>query len=98
MARMVAGKGLDVKENGALLNLVGVATYRLGEAQAALSLFDKALKREPNNSFAHLNKASLLSQYGYTKASAAEARKIKGAQDFDPGDPRLIPGASRGGM
>jgi len=96
MARMVAGKGAEMKESAALLNIMGVATFRLGDAQGGLALFDRALKKDPQNGHARLNKAAVLAQYGYTKASAAEARKAKG--DFDPGDPRLIPGANRGGM
>jgi len=95
MARMVAGKGIEVKETAPLLNLVGVATFRLGDAQQALALFDKALKRDGGNGHARLNKAALLGQYGYAKASATEARKVRG--DFESGDPGLIPGARRGG-
>jgi tetratricopeptide (TPR) repeat protein len=97
MARMVAGKGLEVKETSALLNIVGVATYNLGDPQGAFALFSKAVKRDPQNSHARLNKASLLGRFGYAKASAAEARKIRGARDFGSDDPRLIPGASRPG-
>jgi hypothetical protein len=95
MARMVAGKGLEIKETSALLNIIGVATFNLGDAQDAYALFSKSIKKDPGNSHARLNKASLLRSYGYTKASAAEARKIRGARDFGSGDPRLIPGASR---
>jgi len=98
MARMVAAKGAEVKETAALLNLLGVATYRLGDHQDAMGLFEKALKRDPNASHARLNLAKLLGQYGHAKASAAEARKVRGAQDFEAGDPRLIPGATRGGL
>ena len=93
MARMVLGKGAEVRETSALLNLIGVATARLGELQAALGLFDRALKKEPGNSFARVNKAALLAKFGYTKASRKEARRVRGAQDFNEGDPRLVPGA-----
>lgn len=96
MARMVLGKGLEVRETSDLLNLVGVASHSLGETQTALAMFNKALKKNPGNTHARVNKAFLLGQYGYTKASRAEARRIKGAVDFSDSDPAVIPGATRG--
>jgi tetratricopeptide (TPR) repeat protein len=92
-ARMVLGKGLEARETATLLNLVGVATARLGQHQTALSLFEKALKKDGSHGYARLNQATLLNQYGYTKASRKAAAKIKGAFDFDEGDPRLVSGA-----
>jgi tetratricopeptide (TPR) repeat protein len=93
MARMVLGKGLELRETAPLLNLLGVTLARLGEPQTALDLFDSALKNSPAHPFARYNKAYLLQRYGYAKAAAAEARKIRGGQSFGAGDPRLIPGA-----
>jgi len=95
MARLVVNKGIEVRETAPLLNLLGVATAKLGNPQEALGLFDRALKKDGAYSFARLNKASLLADYGYAKASAAEARKVRGAHDFSSGDPRLIRGAAR---
>jgi tetratricopeptide (TPR) repeat protein len=91
MALMVLGKGSEISETAPILNLIGVATARLGEHQVALSLFDRAAKKDPAYGPAHANKAALLGQFGYSAESKSEAKKVR--EQFSDGDPRLLPGA-----
>jgi len=93
MAQMVLGKGLELAETAALLNLVGVSAARLGDHQSALSFFDKALKKDPANRAARTNKAALLAQFGYATESRAEVKKIRGGETLGDTDPRLLPNA-----
>ncbi|MCB9557188.1 MAG: tetratricopeptide repeat protein [Deltaproteobacteria bacterium] len=76
-ARVVASKGLENKPNSAkLLNILGVASAMLGDPQAALENFSKALTSEPNYDFARANKARVLKRYGYKKEAAAERKRL----------------------
>jgi len=93
MAQLVLGKGLEVAETAAVLNLLGVATARLGDLQDALELFDKALKKEGGFDPAHANKAALLARFGYTAESKAEVKKIRSPESLSDGDARLLPNA-----
>ena len=92
MARLILGKGLEINETAQLLNLVGVATARLGEEQQAFALFIRALKRNPSHVPARLNKAALLSRFGYSKKGKAE-RARAGRRKPPSDDVSLLPGA-----
>ncbi len=93
VAMLVIGKGMEIKETSELLNLLGVATARVGEHQDALSYFNKALDKEPGNLYALKNKAALLAQYGYTQAAHSAASMVPKGRTFSPSDPRLVPWA-----
>jgi len=96
LARLVLGKGLEIEETAAVLNLLGVASAKLGEHQTALRLFNKALDKEPTNEFLHQNKATLYARFGYTRASRAELEMIQRKEPLKRGDPRLLSGAGGG--
>jgi tetratricopeptide (TPR) repeat protein len=93
MARMVLGKGTEVKSTAPLLNMIGVATALLGDFQDAYALFERALKREGGYPYARANKAALLSRFGYKAAAKAEAKRIRNRSALSDGDPALISGA-----
>ena len=93
LARMIFAKGIEVRETAQLQNLMGVATARLGEHQAALAIFGRAVKREPGLAAARLNRAALLGRYGYKADATAEAKRARKRRGLSEGDPELIPGA-----
>ncbi|MCK5797462.1 MAG: tetratricopeptide repeat protein, partial [Deltaproteobacteria bacterium] len=93
MARMILGKGTEVKETAPLLNAIGVATARLGDFQGAYTYFERALKKESDFAFAQANKAYLLSRFGYRNASRAVAKHIANRAALTEGDPALLSGA-----
>ena len=94
MARMILGKGLEIEETPENINLIGVATARLGDHQEALDLFAKAIKLDKRYTFARVNTAALLLQFGHVKAGKKEAARIQnriGA--LDSSDVALLPNA-----
>ncbi|MCA9665866.1 MAG: tetratricopeptide repeat protein [Myxococcales bacterium] len=93
MARMILGKGLEIRPSALILNLIGVATQRLGEDQEAFDYFDKALKRDSGYRRAHANMAALLLEYGYKAAAKKHARRAR-VSSYSDDDPGLIPGAA----
>lgn len=93
MARMILGKGMEVRETAPVINLIGVATARLGEYQDAYALFEKALKKEGGYPYARVNKAALLARFGYKKAAAAVAKRVRNRSALSDGDAGLLPGA-----
>ena len=93
MARMIVGKGLEIKETAALLNMLGTATARLGDYQEAFAIFAKALKRDSSYGWARANRAALLIKFGYRKAARKEARKVRNRSELADGDPELLQGA-----
>jgi tetratricopeptide (TPR) repeat protein len=93
MARMILGKGLEIKETAPLLTMVAVCSATLGDFQGALSLLDDALKKDTGYAQARVNKAALLAKFGYRKASAAEKRRVRGLAALTPDDPALLPDA-----
>ena len=54
----------------------GHALRATGRFKEAVSAYKKALKREPNNFFAHLNLASTYSMMGLEKEAGAEAKEV----------------------
>jgi len=84
-ALLVLGKASEISETAQILNLMGVATARLGELQVALGLFDRASKKEPTFGPPHANKAALLGQFGYSVESKAELKKIRAGDTFADG-------------
>lgn len=92
MAQLILAKGMEVQETAPILNLLGVATARLGDLQDALDLFDKATKKDGSFAPPHLNKAALLQRFGYSADAKAELKRVRGETPSE-GDPRLIPGA-----
>jgi tetratricopeptide (TPR) repeat protein len=95
MARMILGKGLEIKSRATILNLLGVAAARLGDPQEAYALFNKALKRDGSYAYARVNKAALLARFGYKRASRAEAKRARNIAALSAGDAALIDGALR---
>ncbi|MBW2731179.1 MAG: tetratricopeptide repeat protein [Deltaproteobacteria bacterium] len=99
MARMILGKGLEVRETAKLFNLIGVAAARLSNFNDAYALFERALKRDVAYDYARVNKAALLAKFGHAKAARAETKKVRNANALTDGAPELISGAlSRVGL
>jgi tetratricopeptide (TPR) repeat protein len=96
MAQLILAKGSEVSETTQVLNLLGVATARLGDLQDALDLFDRATKKDGSFAPPHFNKAALLQRFGYSADAKAELKRVKGESPSE-GDPRLIPGAASAG-
>lgn len=93
MARMILGKGLELKENAPLLTMVAVCTASLGDYQEALSLLDQALKLDPGYPQARVNKAALLAKFGYGALAKAERSRVRNLSALGSDDPALLPDA-----
>ena len=91
----ICGKAAEQKETAEVLNLIGVATARLGETDAAFELFDKSLSQEPGYGAARLNKAHLLAKFGHGAAAKEEVKRLRDRQGLNESDPGILPGAMR---